>query len=895
MSLSGIAISIGVLVDAGIVMTENAFTRLHERFGDAPVRGDTRDVVIAACRTVGRPLFFSVLITVISFLPVFALTGTEGKMFHPLAWTKTFALTSVAVLAITLVPALIPTFVRGRLRGEHENWLVRSVADVYRPVLLFLLDRPRAVGLLFAALIGIGWNLWPKLGREFMPPLDEGTIMDMPVTVPRASITEAADDIIARDALLRGLPEVELVVGKVGRADTPTDPAPIDMVETVVNLRPREEWPRRALPYERFRDAARAALGGSEADAQAVAMDAAARFDAGMRELALRRLREYAPELGRALAERVAADLGVTDPDLARRAADAVAPAFGPRFAAGIEPQDVQAAAERAAAAIGRPSLLVRPESAIDRVLEPLRAIAGRERPGKVDELRASLAERREELLRARVRVIDWELEDRAGDVFAASLREAAAARGAKAAFVAPAGKLPLVRKTKAELTTELDTIAQVPGWGNIWTQPIINRVDMLATGVRTMIGVKVFGDDIQKIQAVSNEIAAVLRDLPGAVDVFPDQVVGENYLEIVVDRERAARYGVSVEDVQRTIEVALGGARVTTTVEGRRRFPVRVRYLRDLREDEEKIGRILVTGSGGGAGGMGGDAETKETSRAGGPLQVPLADVADIRVREGPSMIKSENGLLRAYVQLNVRGRDLVGFVEDARRAVAERVKLPAGMFVEWSGQFEHELRARRTLSVVFPAVVFLILLILYLTYGDLADAGVMMLAVPGALVGGVIFQWLFGFNFSVAVWVGYIVCFGLATETGIVMLVYLREAIDRRGGLEKIGSLAALREAIVEGAVHRLRPKLLTEGTTIVGLVPMLWASGVGAELMRPMAAPVLGGILLADEVIDIFIPVIFYAIRKARWSRIHGAETAGEAGRETGGGAGRGEGRP
>ncbi|HVY61256.1 MAG TPA: efflux RND transporter permease subunit, partial [Planctomycetota bacterium] len=454
------------------------------------------------------------------------------------------------------------------------------------------------------------------------------------------------------------------------------------------------------------------------------------------------------------------------------------------------------------------------------------------------------------------LRPLDWQLEDRAGDLLAAALGEAAKARGHDLRFDPPASKPFLKPKTKAEVVAELDSILQVPGWGNIWTQPIVNRVDMLSTGVRTMVGVKVFGSDLGEIQRVSNDVAAVLRKIPGAVDVVPDQITGENYLEIRPDRERAARYGVDVAEVEDVVETAIGGKALTTTVEGRRRFPVRVRYARDFRDGEDAIRRILVTG---------------RTAR--GMLDLPLAQVADVRTVAGPSMIKSENGLLRSYVQLNVRDRDIVGFVEEARRVVRDEVesKLPPGMYIEWSGQFEHQVRARRTLSVVFPAVVALIFLILYLTYRDAADAALMMLAVPGALVGGLAFQVLFGFNFSVAVWVGYIVCFGLAAETGIVMLVYLREAVDRRGGLRAIASIAELEAAVVEGAVHRLRPKLLTEGCAILGLVPMLLSSGTGAEIMRPMAAPVLGGILIADEVIDVLIPVLFYWVRRARWEKL------------------------
>lgn len=840
MSLAGIAISIGVLLDAGIVMTENAYARLHEKFGDEPVTGDTRPIVLEACKVVGKPLFFSVLIMLVSFLPVFALEGLEGKMFRPLALTKTFALVGVSLLAVTLVPALIPTFVRGRLRGERDSWLLRSVIDVYRPVLQFLLDRPRLVALNFAVLIGIGLNLWPKLGREFMPPLDEGSILDMPVTVPSASITEVAEDLTARDRLLRTLPEVRAVVGKAGRADTPTDPSPVDMVETIITLQPNEVWPRRALEFDRFLAAATSALPGKDDDANAIAMDAAAAFDATLRELALRRLDEHAPALGEALVRGLVTDL-VGDRAVPAAAVDAavaaVLPTYGPLFARYPLAWDVSAAAQVAAGHVER----------------------GTSDPAALVE---ALEERREDAVRERMKQLDWELEDRAPEVFRAALAEAAKARGVEAAFSAPGRRALLLRqKTKDELVQELDTIAQVPGWGNIWTQPIINRVDMLATGVRTMLGVKVFGDDLQKIQDVSNEVAGVLRAIPGAVDVFPDQIVGENYVDIDVDRERAARYGVSVQDIQDTIEVALGGRRITTTIEGRRRYSVRVRYARDLRTDEEQIRRVLVSGGGE------------------DPVQVPLSEVATVTVVQGPSMIKSENGLLRAYVQLNVRDRDIVGFVEEAQRAVQDAVKLPQGMFIEWSGQFEHQVRAKERLSMILPLVVFLIFVILYLTYQDLGDAALMMLAVPGALVGGVIFQWLFGFNFSVAVWVGYIACFGLAAETGIIMLVYLREAIERAGGLERIPSLQALKDVVVSGAVHRLRPKLLTEGTMILGLVPMLFSEGVGAEIMRPMAAPVLGGILVADEVIDIFIPVIFYWYRRRRWEALH-PEAAAQA---------------
>jgi Cu(I)/Ag(I) efflux system membrane protein CusA/SilA len=377
---------------------------------------------------------------------------------------------------------------------------------------------------------------------------------------------------------------------------------------------------------------------------------------------------------------------------------------------------------------------------------------------------------------------------------------------------------------------------------------------------------------------------------------------MGKGYLEIKIDREKAARYGVRVGDVQDTIEVALGGKVVTQTVEGRDRFPVRVRYARDARADEQAVKRLLVTrGTTGAPGGMTrpsptagagmaratGDPEAHKeapwhTPAGNGPLQIPLSEVAEVRVVEGPAMIKSENGRLRNYVTLNVRGdRDVVGFVEEAQRVVAEKVKLPEGVHLEWSGEFEHQVRAAKTLRIILPAVLVLIFLILYLTYKDLADAGLMMLAVPEALAGGVFFQFLFpkvvhGWSsppepFTLAVWVGYIAAFGMATETGIIMLVYLREAIDKRGGLENIQSLEELRQAVIEGAVHRLRPKLLTEGVAIVALAPMLFSKGVGGEIISAMALPVLGGLLIADEVVDVFLPVRFYWVRRARWLKL------------------------
>jgi Cu(I)/Ag(I) efflux system membrane protein CusA/SilA len=509
-----------------------------------------------------------------------------------------------------------------------------------------------------------------------------------------------------------------------------------------------------------------------------------------------------------------------------------------------------------------------------------------------------------------RMKVLNWELEDFASPAMDGLLLSALRDHAGKAGLAAKPLQdtdLAAIRdgrgeqfktafflwhKNKNDLIKEMDSELQMPGWGNIWTQPIINRVDMLATGVRTMLGVKVFGthqDDVTEavagadglaasrpatgperaasqpaaktvlkekgIQTISNEIAEVLRQVHGAVDVFPDQIVGRSYLQVDIDRAKAARYGVNVADIQEAIEVAMGGKVATTTVEDRRRFPVRVRYARDFWQTEKALRNTLVTGRRAGA--------AAAAEGGGETFQVPISDVADIKVVEGPSVIKSENGMLRSYVQLNVRDRDIVGFVEEAQR-----------FYIEWAGQFESQVHARRTLTIIFPMVILLIFITLMITFNDWRDALLIILTVPGALVGGVIFQSIFKFNFSVAVWVGYIACFGMATQTGIVMLVYLHEAIRVRGGLAGIATEKDLTHAIITGAVHRLRPKLMTEGVAIIGLMPMLWASGVGAEVIRPMVAPVLGGLLVADEVIDLLIPVVFNWYQTRRWRAVHAA---------------------
>jgi Cu(I)/Ag(I) efflux system membrane protein CusA/SilA len=1035
MSLAGITISIGILVDQAIVMVENATHHLKEKFGDRKVTGDTRDVVIRACRTVGRPIFFSVLIMLLSFLPVFALSGREGKYFHPLAFTKSFALLGVALISVSVVPALIPTFLKGRLRSEEDNWIVRSFINIYRPVLTWFFPHLNLVMWLFAALLilaaglfplqailglgasetawrvcflavlfvvtalttlftrGLRWQavsvvtllvlgLWAyhfrKIGVDFIPPLDEQTLLDMPVTAPRIGLTQAADDLKARDALWRGFPEVESVIGKVGRADTPTDPAGLDMAETLVNFRPKELWPKRVLPFQDAEGQTRAVLraledGGFVRPAPADERDtlvndatqkALERFDEVMRELALRRYTEFDRELGPDLTRfaieetfrrfRDAGILhwpaGVTEEAEEGRLAEALAPEYGPALAKHPALEDVSKLCQEAArhlAALGAlkkqegdalkevdaADALAVHEAVLEAVLNRTAEALGAERKTFAGEVHKALEAHRMDLWRARVRdKINWELFDRGTEAYTwLALEELArGAKGLGLLITAPQGEMtaafaeesvkaqrdlgqdrdrpalkpfaPLAaaltrpfaerlvslwpRQTGPDgdlVRDEMERVLQVPGWKNVTTQPIIARIEMLSTGVRNDVGVKVFGRDLQTIDRVSKDIAAALAPLRGAQGVLAWQIRGKDYLEVQIDRQRAARYGVSVADVQDTIEVALGGRVITQTVEDRNRFPVRVRYARADRGDEEVVKRLLVSGgtAAPAPGAMAAPAMVAGTGRA-EPVQVPLGEVAEVRVVEGPATIRSENGQLLNYVTLNVRGRDMVGFVEEARRVVADKVALPEGVHVEWSGQFEHQIRAANTLRFIFPAVILLIFVILYLTYKDLADAALMMLAVPEALAGGAFFLFLWPklrawdwhaepYPFSVAVWVGFIACFGMATETGIIMLVYLREALQKRGGLENIKSLEELRQAVIEGAVHRLRPKLLTEGVAILAIFPMVFASGVGGEILAPMALPVLGGLLISDEVVDVFLPVRFYWVRRARWLKL------------------------
>jgi Cu(I)/Ag(I) efflux system membrane protein CusA/SilA len=645
MSLAGIAIAIGVLVDAGIVVTENAFRSVEQHGVDPRDRRAVWQAVLDSTRLVGRPVFFSMAIILLAFIPVFALTGQEGKLFHPLAFAKTFAVLAATVIAVTLVPVLCTLLLGGRMHPEEHNPVMRAVRRIYQPALEAALSHRLATVAVAAALFAGAIVLARGIGSEFMPPLDEGDLMFMPIADPSISLEENTAIAAKQNAVLAGFPEVAYAVAKVGRAETSTDPAPLNMTETVVHLKPRGEW------------------------------------RAGM-------------------------------------------------------------------------------------TLERLRA--------------------------------------------------------------------------------EMSRAVQLPGVSTIWTMPIINRIDMLTTGIRSEVGIKVFGADLGTLEELARRVAETVRAVPGAANVYPEQVTSGQYLNIDVDRNQAARHGISVGEIQQVIESAVGETIATTSIEGRRRFPVRVRYAPQYRADPGALERVLVPSPGG--------------------AQVPLGQLAAIRHARGPAMISSENGLLLATVLLNVQGRDVGGFVADARAAVEEHVQLPAGYYVGWSGRWENQEHARQRLLVVLPIVLVVIFVLLYFTYQSLVEAAHVLLSVPFALTGGVYLLWLLGYNFSVAVWVGFIALFGTAVQTGVVMVIYLDEAVARkRRETGDAMSRAALRAAVMEGALLRLRPKIMTVSTVVAGLLPIMWSTRAGAEVMKPLATPVLGGMLSSLVHVLIVTPVIFCWLRE------------------------------
>jgi Cu(I)/Ag(I) efflux system membrane protein CusA/SilA len=665
MSLGGIAIAIGAMIDAAVVMIENMHKHLEHAGGSPGVSGERRWAIVReAAGEVGPPLFFSLLVITVSFLPIFSLEAQEGRLFKPLAYTKTFAMAAAALLAVTVVPVAMGYLVRGHIRAERENPLNRWLQHLYRPFLLAALRRPWAVvvggGVIIAA------TLWPasRLGSEFMPPLDEGTLLYMPTTVPGASITVAREALRLQDSILASFPEVASVFGKAGRANTATDPAQLDMNETVVALRPRDQWP------------------------------------AGM---------------------------------------------------------------------------------------------------------------------------------------------------------------------TRERLVAELDAAVRTTGYANAWTQPIRGRIDMLATGIRTPVGVKIFGPDLGQLERIGREVEAVLMTVPGTRSAFAERAVSGTYVDIAVDRAQAARYGLNVADVQRTVAAAVGGMTVTTTVEGRERFTVLVRYPRDLRDSPDALRRILVPVQLGGAGGAPGGPMGPGTPPAGRMIHVPLGQLADVRVTNAPMQVRTENAFLTSWVQVDFSGTDLGGYVRQARAAVDSAVTLPPGYRLVWSGQYESLERARAKLTLVVPVTLAIILVLLYLNFRNVRDVAIVLFALPLALVGGFWLLWLLGYELSVAVAVGFIALFGVAAETGVVMLIYLDLAC---AAAEREGPLTGqrLHDAVVHGAAERLRPKMMTVLAIMGGLLPIMWGEGAGGSVMRRIAAPMIGGMVSSTLLTLVAIPALYLLWR--RW---------------------------
>jgi Cu(I)/Ag(I) efflux system membrane protein CusA/SilA len=639
MSLGGIAIAIGAMIDAAIVMIENA----HKHLERAPKDKPRVEILIAAASEVGPALFFSLLIITVSFLPIFTLESQEGRLFGPLAFTKTFAMAAAALLSVTLVPALMVIFVRGRIVPEHHNPINRLLIWIYRPVIWCVL-RAKTLTIL-VALVALAATVWParQLGSEFMPDLDEGTLMYMPTTLPGLSVTKAAELLATQDRIIKSFPEVASVYGKAGRALTATDPAPTEMFETIINLKPKSEW-----------------------------------------------------------------------------------------------------------------------------------------RPGV----------------------------------------------------------------TLASLKAEMDQALQFPGVSNAWTMPIRARIDMLSTGIRTPVGIKVFGTDLAEMEKAARQVEAVVKAVPGTTSAYAERVIGGYYLDVVPDRIALGRYGLTIGDVQDVIATAMGGEVITTTVEGRERYGVTIRYPRDLRSDP----RAIAT-------------EVQVPLPAGGT--VPLGEVAEVKLTRGATSIRTENGQLAVYIFV-----DIAGYVAEARQAVANEVKLPAGTYVQWSGQFEYLERAEARLKIVVPVTLLIIFLLLYLNFRRITETLIVMLSLPFALVGGVWLMWWLGFNLSVAVAVGFIALAGVAAETGVVMLIYLDQALEHlnaeRAAQGRSFTRADLYEAIMVGAVERVRPKMMTVVAIMAGLLPILWSTGTGSEVMQRIAVPMIGGMVSSTLLTLIVIPAIYGLVK-------------------------------
>ncbi|MEO6237608.1 MAG: CusA/CzcA family heavy metal efflux RND transporter, partial [Vicinamibacterales bacterium] len=635
MSLGGIAIAIGAMIDAAIIMIENA----HKHLEHADAAKPRREILIEAAQEVGRPLFFSLLIITVSFLPIFTMEGQEGRLFKPLAFTKTFAMGFAALTSVLVVPFLMVLFIRGRIPKEDKNPVNRFLMWVYHPAVKFVL-RHRALTLIAAlALMLSTVPVFLRLGSEFMPPLYEGTVLYMPITLPGASIQTAQQILTTQDKLIRQVPEVASVFGKAGRAISATDPAPPEMIETIINLKPEKEW-----------------------------------------------------------------------------------------------------------------------------------------RPGM----------------------------------------------------------------TAEKIEAELDKLVRLPGVANAWTMPIKARTDMLSTGIRTPVGIKIFGPKLDTINDIGAQIEGALGSVRGTRNVFAERVTGGYYLDFDIKRPALARYGLTIQDVEMVIESAIGGANVTTTVEGRERYPVNIRYQRYYRSDINTLKRTLISTPGG--------------------AQIPIEQVATLSLSTGPTVIRTEQAQLLGYVYVDVAGRDIGGYVDDAKRVVARMVKLPEGYYLEWSGQYEYMMRAAARLKMVIPITLLIVIVLLYFSTRNLAKVAIVLLAVPFSLIGAFWLIYLLGYNLSVAVWVGIIALAGVDAETGVVMLLYLDQAYDRFRANGRMNSLRDLQDAVEDGAVKRIRPKMMTVMAILLGLLPIMWSHGAGADIMKRIAAPMVGGVVTSFVLELLIYPVIF-----------------------------------
>jgi Cu(I)/Ag(I) efflux system membrane protein CusA/SilA len=673
MSLSGIAIAIGAMVDASIIMVENAHKKLEE-WEIAGRPGKRVEVIIEAAKEVGPSLFFSLLVITVAFLPVFTLQAQAGRLFKPLAYTKTFAMLFSAFLAITLTPVLMTLFIRGKIMSEEKNPVSIVLHRLYEPIVRFVLRFKRMV--IVVALIIMAVSVYPflKLGSEFMPPLYEGALFYMPVTSPGASISEVSKLLQLQDKILKEIPEVAQVFGKAGRAETATDPAPLEMFETVINLKPESEW-----------------------------------------------------------------------------------------------------------------------------------------RPGM----------------------------------------------------------------TVERLKNEMNDALSIPGVANSFTMPIKARIDMLATGIRTPVGIKVMGPNLEVIERLGTDIEARLNGISGLRSVYAERVTTGYFLDFTVKREEVARYGLSVDEVQEVIQSAIGGMNLTVTVEGRERYPVNVRYARELRGDVEQLKRVLVPVSGGMVSSAPGNMSSLQPvpPPSGDLLQIPLGALADIQIVKGPPMIKSEAGLLASYVYIDFFGRDVGGFVDEAKERVAS-LKIPEGYRLEWSGEYEHLVKTRERLKLIIPLTLMVIFLLIFLNTKSAVKTAIVLLAVPFSLVGAFWLLYVLGYNMSIAVWVGIIALAGIDAETGVVMLLYLDLAYEKWEKAGKMQSVADLKEAVIYGAVKRIRPKLMLVGTTLLGLVPILFSTGAGSDVMKRIAAPMVGGIG-TSAILELLIYPAIYMLWKQRGFK----KTAGE----------------